>query len=375
MMMDGHLVWWETLFDTLTRGSSLVSEIHLITEYPLMERAKVTHRRKKDILMSLWMIAAVPGLYQPVVCGQTLSYSRFAFAVASAAEVKKLGVVGTVSHTIRGDLGPRHQVTGHAADKVYYQNKVVVVTYHDISPNVYSRFVITPQTFSSHLDAFVKMHFHIITAQQFTDFLSHRGSVPANAVLLTFDDGYQNMYTYAFPILRAHHMQGMFFQIVASADKHDAGKLSWSEIKVMHQGGMAFGSHTYDSHYHVLQDDRPVAVFNTPIRLNGRIETPAKYHARVYKDFVQAREELSQVLGQPVTEFAWPYGHGTWTATAIAHEAGYDYLFTTAHGAVTRNTNPSFIKRVDVGKTDVNAEEAVRKVIDAGTFLPWLHYG
>jgi peptidoglycan/xylan/chitin deacetylase (PgdA/CDA1 family) len=259
-------------------------------------------------------------------------------------------------------------------DKVYYRNKVVVVTYHDVSPDVYSRFVITPQAFSSQLDEFSEKHFHVITDKQFADFLHRRGQIPPNAVLLTFDDGYQTMYRYVLPILRAHHMQGTFFQIVASADKSDSSKLSWSEIKSMHEEGMAFGSHTYDSHYHVFIDHRPVAAFNTPILRNGHMETPAEYHERVYNDFVRARKRLSQAIGEPVTLFAWPYGYGTWAATAIAHEAGYDSLFTTEYGAVSRHSNPSFIKRVDVGKTEISPAEAVRRIIDAGSFMPWLHY-
>ncbi|MCL6593957.1 MAG: hypothetical protein K6T31_08280, partial [Alicyclobacillus sp.] len=80
------------------------------------------------------------------------------------------------------------------SNHVYYQNRVVVVTFHDISPDVYSPYVITPETFAADLDAFHE-HFNVITNQQFIDFLDGRGTVPPNAILLTFDDGYRNMYT------------------------------------------------------------------------------------------------------------------------------------------------------------------------------------
>jgi peptidoglycan/xylan/chitin deacetylase (PgdA/CDA1 family) len=364
-----------------------------------MERAKMKRRQsiKKALIPLTITFAVVLGGYgiihsftsglHPITrpIATTKPVQSFSASAASNQGTSSAGQTAQVhstlyKHSLNSSVSAQSSAstakfvrTGKLGPGVFYENKVVIVTYHDITPNVYTKFVITPNQFSAQLDAFTANHFHVITNAQFINFLNGRGSVPPNAVLLTFDDGYQNMYTYALPVLLAHHMQGTFFVIVGSADHNDPEKLSWPEIKTMEQDGMAFGSHTYDSHYEVTVHGRLDPVFNTPIVVNGHMETPSQYHTRVLTDFTKARVELSQALGHPVPEFAWPYGYGTWLSTAIAHEAGYRYLFTTANGAVGPGYNPSFIYRIDVGKSFVTPAEAVQAVIDTGKAIPWFY--
>ncbi|KPV43970.1 polysaccharide deacetylase family protein [Alicyclobacillus ferrooxydans] len=270
-----------------------------------------------------------------------------------------------------------HHMNVDTSNRIYYTNKVVVVTFHDISPDVYSKFVITPQVFSADLDAF-HQHFNVITNQQFISFLNGQGSVPPNAVLITLDDGYRDMYTYALPILVQHEMQGTFFDIVGTADHPLRNEfLTWGQIKTMVHDGMCFESHTYHEHYEVIgQNGMLTPVFNTLMTVNGITETPQHYYNRVYGDFTKARVELSQQIGQPVREFAWPYGYGDWLSTSIARAAGYDYLFTTAPGYVTAGSNPIFIHRIDTGTTGITPSQAVQDIINtAQAYVPQvIHY-
>ncbi|MCL6454177.1 MAG: polysaccharide deacetylase family protein [Alicyclobacillus sp.] len=258
-----------------------------------------------------------------------------------------------------------HHLNVDLSHQVYYRNKVVVVTFHDISPRVYSSFVITPQQFDADLNA-IHEHFNVITNQQFINFLDHRGSVPPNAVLLTFDDGYRDMYTYALPALVQHEMQGTFFDIVGSMDSKIHGEfLKLYQIQQMAHDGMVFESHTYQSHYEVKgPNGKLTPVFDTRIVVDGKLETPSQYYHRVYSDFVQARTELSRVTGHPVTEFAWPYGYGTPMATYIANKAGYQFLFTTNNGYVSPYSNHDYLHRIDIGRPYITPAEAVQAIID-----------
>lgn len=58
---------------------------------------------------------------------------------------------------------------------------------------------------------FLKENFTIITMEEVIGAVKGQNVLPENAVLLTFDDGYIDNYTYAFPILEEAKVQGSFF--------------------------------------------------------------------------------------------------------------------------------------------------------------------
>lgn len=58
---------------------------------------------------------------------------------------------------------------------------------------------------------FLKANFNIVRMEQVIDSVERHTALPENAVLLTFDDGYADNYTYALPILEEYGVQGSFF--------------------------------------------------------------------------------------------------------------------------------------------------------------------
>jgi peptidoglycan/xylan/chitin deacetylase (PgdA/CDA1 family) len=58
---------------------------------------------------------------------------------------------------------------------------------------------------------FMKNNFNIVTMEQVIDAVDGRSELPDKALLLTFDDGYIDNYTFAFPILEEFGVQGSFF--------------------------------------------------------------------------------------------------------------------------------------------------------------------
>lgn len=58
---------------------------------------------------------------------------------------------------------------------------------------------------------FFKDNFNVVRMEQVIDAVKGRSNLPENALLLTFDDGYADNYTYAFPILEEFGFQGSFF--------------------------------------------------------------------------------------------------------------------------------------------------------------------
>ncbi len=231
---------------------------------------------------------------------------------------------------------------------IYYSNRVMVVSFHDMSLHLKSPYNMSPAAFGQDLQALQQYHFNVISNQQFTSWLEHRSPVPPNAVMLTFDDGYQSMYTHTFPILRSHHMTGTFFIITHAQDVHFPGFMTWPEVQSLSKGGMTVESHTYDLHYDVNVNGKLIPAFDTPF-YKGHWQTPTQYFQRDYRDFLTARLQLQQHLGLPVNEIAWPYGYGNLMAYKAAQAAGYRFFFTTAAGVDTPWTSSWYIRRIDVG--------------------------
>ncbi|RIV23097.1 polysaccharide deacetylase family protein [Alicyclobacillaceae bacterium I2511] len=231
---------------------------------------------------------------------------------------------------------------------IYYSDRVMVVSFHDMSLHLKSPYNMSPVAFGEDLQALQQYHFNVISNQQFTDWLDHGYAVPDNAVLLTFDDGYQSMYTHTLPILRSHHMTGTFFIITHAQDVHYPGFMSWPEVQALANEGMTVESHTYDLHYDVNVNGKLIPAFDTAF-YKGHWQTPTQYFQRDYQDFLTARLQLQQHVGQPVSEIAWPYGYGNMMAYRAAQAAGYHYFFTTAAGVDSPSTSSWYIRRIDVG--------------------------
>jgi peptidoglycan/xylan/chitin deacetylase (PgdA/CDA1 family) len=322
-------------------------------------------------ILGIGVVVASAFVAFPQLVQQVFSHNAKPVSASSPTlltHVNKEHLLGSTSATVThvpetGKVASMNRMPG--ASQLAYSNKVVIVTFHDISPRVYSPYVITPEEFSADM-ATIGQNFHVISNPQFIDFMNHRGSVPQNAVLLTFDDGYQGMYSYALPILLAHHMSGTFFDIVGTADRNRPNSLTWDEMRRMAQVGMSMESHTYASHYEVTIGKKKilVPVFNTRIMVHGKRESVLAYHHRVLVDFRMARSELETNLNEPVLQLAWPYGWGSPFASLIAHEAGYEYLYTTKDGCVTPRTNRGRIPRIDIGKPLITPEEAVQMILE-----------
>lgn len=91
--------------------------------------------------------------------------------------------------------------------------KLTIVMYHytrDLTHSRYPNIKGLDIEFFRQQIAFFKENFSVVTMEQVLDSLGG-GILPDNALLLTFDDGYIDNYTYAFPILEENHMQGSFF--------------------------------------------------------------------------------------------------------------------------------------------------------------------
>lgn len=93
-------------------------------------------------------------------------------------------------------------------------SKLYIVMYHYTRDLKHSRY---PEIKGLDLPLFreqihyFKDNFNVVTMEQVIDAAEGKSELPKDAVLLTFDDGYVDNYTYAYPILEEVGVQGSFF--------------------------------------------------------------------------------------------------------------------------------------------------------------------
>jgi peptidoglycan/xylan/chitin deacetylase (PgdA/CDA1 family) len=137
----------------------------------------------------------------------------------------------------------------------------------------------------------------------------------AKRLVITFDDGYEDVYSHAFPILGKFGFNACVFLVTGYVgreddwDYHVGGKrkkhLSWEQIAEMAQAGFEFGSHTV----------------NHPdlTRISKRF---VRYELR------RSKETLEQELGQRVNLLSYPFGRYNQDVEEEAQKAGYLKAYT-----------------------------------------------
>ena len=168
------------------------------------------------------------------------------------------------------------------------------------------------------------------------------GLAQSRSVLLTFDDGYEEIYRHAFPVLQETGFRATVFVVTdligqTSVWDEEYGLprrrlLSAEQIKEMHRHGIQFGSHS-----------------RTHARLNGLPE------AALATEVADSKRCLEDLLGTDVSSFSYPWGETDLRVRAAVAQAGYQTAFTTANGLNFWN-DPLTLKRVNIGGKDTLAD-------------------
>lgn len=182
---------------------------------------------------------------------------------------------------------------------------VPVLCYHQVrdwtgEDSQYTRenLVIPPAAFREQLDAMTGAGYTAISPDQYYAHLTTGAELPAKPVLLSFDDGKDNQASIAAAELAKRGMTGTFF--IMSVVIGNAGWVTEDELKKVADSGMTIGSHTWDHH---------------------RVD---KYtEADLEEQLVKPRETLAAITGQPVLDFAYPYGAWNDAGAALVAKAGY----------------------------------------------------
>jgi biofilm PGA synthesis lipoprotein PgaB len=172
-----------------------------------------------------------------------------------------------------------------------------------------------------------------------------RRPLPEKAVLLTFDDGYESVYTRVYPLLQLFRypaviglvgkwMEGGPGERVLYGNEEAPRErfLSWAQVKEMIGSGLVeVASHTYDLHRGLAANpqgnEQPAATAIAYDGKSGRYETKEAYAQRIARDLAQSIQTIERHTGRKPRALIWPYGNYSRQTIEIARALGMKITF------------------------------------------------
>ncbi|HJV46048.1 MAG TPA: polysaccharide deacetylase family protein [Bacillota bacterium] len=267
------------------------------------------------------------------------------------------------TETAVSETGEKKEAGAKPTDAIHYKDRVAVLTYHNIDEKE-SPYTISPELFHQHMQALKDNGYHVISVEDMIGFLQNKKPVPSNAVVITFDDGYKSVYTYAYPELVKQGFTATTFLIVHYQQSYNPSLpfLSWDQVKEMKKAGFSFYSHTYNLHDTMMgENGKMVQPLSNRILVNKRLETETEYENRVRNDLFQAYTILGQELGNKMDILCFPHGDYNQKVLDIGNKVGIHYFFSGYEGINTHSTG-AVLKRINVGAPYVTADKVIQKL-------------
>jgi peptidoglycan/xylan/chitin deacetylase (PgdA/CDA1 family) len=214
-----------------------------------------------------------------------------------------------------------------------------VLLYHHVGPArpaTYPSLTVAPQRFSRQLDWLRRHGYHSLSMAEVEAWACDGYQLPPRAVVITFDDGYADLANFAFPLLRAAGFSAVIFvvtQLLGETNAWDPSHrghtlLTSGEVKAWSKRGVEFGAHsrTHPNLDHLTYDQAEVEILGS-------------------------RNDLEELVQQPVRSFAYPWGVAGPFGRQLAAE-NFALAFSDSDGPNTRDVDPHAIKRTMVQPTD-----------------------
>ncbi len=199
-------------------------------------------------------------------------------------------------------------------------NKHPILGYHQITsdtpPERFGDYAISSSQFEWQMDYLYKHGFVCLPLDELLQ-NSKKGQSPwRRAFALTVDDGYEDFFTVAYPILEKYGFTATVSLVSNLVSDHTESMvfgnnryLTWEQIKILQQKGITFGSHSV-THSHLPSLDPDL----------------------IRRELITSKTQLEAGLGCEVKWFIYPYADTNNEIEKLVEEAGYQAALNGNHG-------------------------------------------
>jgi len=222
------------------------------------------------------------------------------------------------------------------------QDRVHVLMYHRVNSYRKDELSVPPDRFRKQVEW---LHRHGFRNTQMTELESGSVATGDNGprVIFTFDDGYEDNYVDAYPILREYGYTAILYlpyDFIGTSKMHprdtlESGRpehnrlLSWNQVEEMLNDGMEIGSHTM-----------------------GHVNLIRMSPEQAKREIVESKHLLEQKLQVQITSFCYPGGYFEEKHVGWVQEAGYRSACTTTP-RIWQGHDLFMIPRVPVLSSDI----------------------
>jgi len=183
----------------------------------------------------------------------------------------------------------------------------------------------TPYTLEEEIKTLSDAGYTFMTNKELADVFDGKTKLPKKPILLTFDDGYRDFYTDAYPILKKYHAKATQYVIAGFLDRPN--HLLTTQLEEIAQDGLVeIGAHTA---HHIWLKGQPLDI--------------ATY------EIGQSKKILEALIHKPVVSFAYPFGAFDTQAIDEVKKSGFLTATSTIPGIDQTQANKDFLFRLRPG--------------------------
>jgi peptidoglycan/xylan/chitin deacetylase (PgdA/CDA1 family) len=208
---------------------------------------------------------------------------------------------------------------------------VPILMYHRINaappgaPAMERRLSVTPADFARQMAWLDRNGYRTVTQRELYDALFKGKRLGPKPILITFDDGYSDIFHKALPVLKRLEMRATAYVISGRTLRSDTVFLTWHLLRALERDGVEIGSHTVEHRGLTSLSD-----------------------GEALRELVRSRRAIERQLRHPVQWLAYPYGAYDSRIERLAQRAGYVLATTTEHGVVQSAQRPLALSRLRI---------------------------
>jgi peptidoglycan/xylan/chitin deacetylase (PgdA/CDA1 family) len=236
---------------------------------------------------------------------------------------------------------PLRKLTGERSER-----RIPILMYHSISDSEvdgrhpYFDTRTSPRVFEQHMNYLRDNNYSVISPEAVVATVGEKEVTNRKYAVITFDDGFRDFYTNAFPILSKYGFTATMYLPTAYIQQQTQSFkgidcLSWGEVRELQRAGMQFGSHT-ETHPVLKQIS----------------------HSELETELRRSKQTIEQELGVEVASFAYPYAFPeedrefTLRLREALENAGYQNGVSTVIGSTHSPEERFFLKRLPANCSD-----------------------